>query len=171
MAVMLIGRTLQGIGGGMMLAGTFVGMNRLFPKHSLDQGRCRHFGRMGNLRPGRTLDRRGCLPPGAFGAEASGHSAPKALRWGSQFSSSSAGTACRRTQPHNRCPGCGSHCWRSPSSPSPLPARMLMPSQHRSCVLPASLPPSFCCAGTAGAGTLYSHCGRGIWGTRLVPVR
>ena len=33
MAVMLIGRTLQGIGGGMMLAGTFVGMNRLFPKH------------------------------------------------------------------------------------------------------------------------------------------
>jgi MFS family permease len=33
MAVMLAGRMLQGIGGGMMLAGTFVGMNRLFPAH------------------------------------------------------------------------------------------------------------------------------------------
>ncbi len=33
MATMLVGRVLQGIGGGMMLAGTFVGMNRLFPKH------------------------------------------------------------------------------------------------------------------------------------------
>lgn len=33
MAVMLIGRVFQGIGGGMMLAGTFVGMNRIFPKH------------------------------------------------------------------------------------------------------------------------------------------
>ena len=33
MAVMLVGRVLQGVGGGMMLAGTFVGMNRLFPKH------------------------------------------------------------------------------------------------------------------------------------------
>ena len=27
------GRVLQGIGGGMMLAGTFVSMNRLFPEH------------------------------------------------------------------------------------------------------------------------------------------
>ena len=32
MAVMLLGRVLQGVGGGMMLAGTFVGMNRLFPE-------------------------------------------------------------------------------------------------------------------------------------------
>lgn len=31
MGVMLAGRILQGVGGGMMLAGTFVGMNRLFP--------------------------------------------------------------------------------------------------------------------------------------------
>lgn len=33
MAVMLVGRVVQGIGGGAMLAGTFVGMNRLFPEH------------------------------------------------------------------------------------------------------------------------------------------
>ncbi len=32
MAAMLFGRILQGIGGGMMLAGTFTGMNRLFPQ-------------------------------------------------------------------------------------------------------------------------------------------
>jgi len=32
MGIMLAGRVLQGIGGGMMLAGTFSGMNRLFPE-------------------------------------------------------------------------------------------------------------------------------------------
>jgi MFS family permease len=33
MATMLGGRLAQGVGGGMLLAATFVGMNRLFPKH------------------------------------------------------------------------------------------------------------------------------------------